>query len=103
MRFKENSKLILEQFTCSSRAFYKQGSDTCAEAITQDCERKKLRIDEKEAIVNARESEIGEKERKIRVVEERVETARLEAGEMALCVLNLEVAWALIFPNSIDN
>ena len=74
-----------------------------AEAFTEDCERKKLRIDDKEAIVNARESEIDEKERKIRVVEERVETARLEAGEMALCVLNLEVAWALIFPNSIDN
>lgn len=58
----------------------KREARDAAEAITNDCDRKKIRVEEREASVHARESELIEKERKIHEVEERANATRLESG-----------------------
>ncbi|PFX26930.1 hypothetical protein AWC38_SpisGene8401 [Stylophora pistillata] len=60
----------------------KREARDAAEAITNDCDRKKIRVEEREASVNARESELVEKERKIHEVEERANATRLESEEL---------------------
>ncbi|XP_022806312.1 uncharacterized protein LOC111343412 [Stylophora pistillata] len=60
----------------------KREARDAAEAITNDCDRKKIRVEEREASVHARESELIEKERKIHEVEERANATRLESEEV---------------------
>ncbi|XP_022788449.1 uncharacterized protein LOC111328306 [Stylophora pistillata] len=70
----------------------KREARDAAEAITNDCDRKKIRVEEREASVNARESELVEKERKIHEVEERANATRLESDAVNLTVWTIGYA-----------